>query len=282
MTFAVTGANGFIGTALCAELSRRKIPFKTLARDASGDYAGAASELAGVDTVLHVAGLAHVKASAAAFDRANRALTLSLALTARKAGVRRLVYLSSIAVLGNRSGNMLSVEMPVDPQTPYGLSKAKAEAGLRAMIDLEVVILRPPLVYAPGAKGNLALLEKLSRTGLPLPFADIDNCRDMVGRANLVDALIFLASAKTVAGEVFHVCDGEPMSLACLIGLMRRNAGRKPMLFSFPESVLRAAFLVMLGPLRSGQLLGDLRVDDASLRAAGWTPPFPAGHDYLA
>lgn len=285
MTIAVTGGSGFIGRALCAELHARNIEFVSIGREHLADGHAMGAMLRGCSSAIHLAALAHRQGPGAPsrndFSRVNRDMAVAFALACRSAGTRRLVFVSTIHVLADRdTGVPLRPDDEMRPRSDYARSKAEAEFDLAKIPSLDVIAIRPPLVYAPGALGNLRLLERLARVSIPLPLASIANKRDIIGRANLVDALIFLALAPGLGGGTYHVKDDEPMSLPELVAFMRRYHGQPPRLFHFPEPMVKLALRVLLGERRSEQLTGDFRIDDATLRSAGWVPPFPAGFDF--
>lgn len=285
MKIAVTGGTGFVGRALCTELRTRRIALVSITRQhlASGEQLAAVLE--GCTTAIHLAGLAHTQGATSLshqdYTEINRDMAVAMALACKSAGIHRLVFVSTIGVVGN-SGT----EMPLrpsdvpNPSSDYARSKAEAEVELAKISGLDVITLRPPLVYAPRAPGNLRLLERLARTPIPLPLASVANKRDLIGRANLVDALIFLATAPGLGTSTYHIKDGEPMSLPHLVALMRRAHGQSPRLFHFPEALVKVALRALLGERRCEQLTGNFRIDDSSLRSAGWEPPFPMGFDF--
>lgn len=289
MAIAVTGASGFVGRALVAELGRQDLAPRAIDRATLLDPERLATALAGCETVIHLAALAHRQgrnaASEAEHTAINRDLAIDTARVARAAGVTRFIFVSSIAVLaGGPRDAPLATEMSPAPRGAYGRAKAAAEATLAQTADIEVVIVRPPLVYAANAPGNLAALERLAALPIPLPFGAVHNQRDMVGRSNLVDALAFLtrAGSDTVAGRIFHVTDGAPLSLAQIVSLMRERAGRGSRLIPVPPALMRPVIARLRGAEMASQLLDDLRVEGSALRAAGWQPPFAAGHDFRA
>jgi UDP-N-acetyl-alpha-D-quinovosamine dehydrogenase len=237
----VTGSGGFIGGHLCAAL-------EATARD----HLRAAS-IQGADAVVHLANIAHARVPEAELQRVNVEGTLARAREAASAGVRRFVYISSsLAVVGG---------------DPYGRSKLAAEQALSGLRDIEVVILRPPLVYGPRVKANfLALMRAIAR-GIPLPLASIDNRRSVVYVGNLVDAILHCLDKPEAAGRNLGVTDGTPVSVPELCRRIGEALGRPARLFACPPALLGA-----LPPLRS--LTRSLVVEDAALRAGlDWRPP---------
>lgn len=305
----VTGATGFIGRHLCAELARRGVPVRAAARRPGPPSAGVGwvavpdvgpatnwdEALAGVERVVHLAGVAHrhgVPAAALAdeFGRVNRDGTRRLAEESARHGVRRFVFVSSIGAVASSSSVPVSESTPCRPEPGYGASKLEAERELRRVLAgtaVEWTIVRPPLVYGPGDPGNMARLLKLVRTGLPLPFGAVRNRRSFVYVGNLVDLLVRCLDAPGAAGEVFVVGDGTDLSTAELVGRLARLARLPVRLVRFPPALLRLAALagdaVRLVARRSvgidsdsvDRLLGSLVVDAAKARfTLGWTPPF--------
>lgn len=240
--------------------------------------------LAGVDSVVHLAARVHVMDDKAVdplaeFRQVNTAGTLHLAKQAARAGVRRLVYLSSVKVNGEATepGRKFTAADPPAPLDPYGISKMEAEQGLAAVAaetGLEVVVIRPPLVYGPGVRANFARLVALVGRGVPLPLALVDNRRSMVALGNLVDLIITCLDHPAAAGQTFLVADGEDLSTPELIRRLARAMGRPARLWPLPISLLRLGG-GLLG--RSGEverLVGSLQVDIGhTCRTLGWRPP---------
>jgi nucleoside-diphosphate-sugar epimerase len=290
----VTGANGFVGTALCATLRARGSSVVAACRrasepahtsvgelDANTDWRAA---LTGCDRVIHLAARVHVMADAsadpmAAYRSVNVDATLALARQAAAAGVRRFVFVSSVKVNGEattaRPFGAADTPAPVDP---YGQSKLEAELALRQLAAgtaMDVVIVRPPLVYGPGVKANFQNLLRLVKLGVPLPFGRIDNRRSMVSLDNLVDLLSVCAAHPEAAGRTFMVSDGNDLSTSGLVALIGQAMGRAPLQLPVPvRAMALAARLVGRGALAE-RLFGSLQVDIAATTSAlGWTPPF--------
>ena len=299
MKVLVTGANGFVGQPLCEELLRRGYQIRAAVRshgqlsaDAETVTVGAidretdwSDALSGVDAVIHLAARVHVMKDNAAdplaeFLKVNLYGTSNLAQQAASAGVKRFVYVSSVKVNGEQTTvnrPFLETDEP-DPQDPYAVSKLHAEQDLQRIAretGLEVVIVRPPLVYGPGVKGNfISLLAAIDR-GIPLPLAGANNARSLVYVGNLVDALIACATHPAAAGETYLVSDGDDVSTAMLVDLVARSLGRSSRAFEFPQGLLRAAATVLGRAEQLDRLFGSLRVNDEKLRRElGWSPPF--------
>ncbi|MCB4918318.1 NAD-dependent epimerase/dehydratase family protein [Brucella intermedia] len=273
MRIAVTGAGGFIGSALTQMLAGEGHEVLPLSRNAlSGP------DLSGVETVVHCAALAHrtgaERPDAATFDAVNHRLAVELATRAKAAGVKRFVFVSTIyAIAGNPSP--LTPDMPLNPRDDYGRVKARAETDLRELSGIEIVIARPVLVYGPGARANLKALIRLCDSGLPLPFGLANNRRSFVSLENVARALTFLsvAPAQKVAGRVFHLAEPQPRSTKELVTMLRTALGKPSRLVPVPPVVMR---LLLSAAGKSGlydQLYGDLVADTSSL--------IDAGFDYL-
>ena len=354
----VTGAGGFVGHPLCKELFQRGYRVRGAMRsqgqlsaagetvtvgdiDASTKWGDA---LRGVDTVIHLAARVHVMKDRAAdplteFLKVNLYGTSNLARQAADAGVKRLVFVSSVKVngestapvstlssdpltpgtlfhgtlssdtlspnpsplkgegkneqagegKGDRAGggkNDEASEVKVmfaetdepDPQDPYAISKMQSEQVLQKIAKetgLEAVIVRPPLVYGPGVKGNLLRLLDAIDKGIPLPLAGANNLRSMVYVGNLVDALIACATNPAAAGQTYLVSDGEDISTAMLVEKISRLLGRNNRMFYLPPGLLRAAAKMLGRAEQTDRLFGALRVNDQKLRGElGWKPPY--------
>lgn len=295
----VTGADGFVGGALVEYLRERAVgevvrcvrPGKSGVEDLAYDLSGCGvlPVLCGVDVIVHAAARVHVMQVESdplpAFRAANVEGTMRLAEAAAQAGVRRFVFVSSIAVNGNATpfGRPFTPGDVPAPHDPYGVSKFEAEQALLALSRrsaMEVVIVRPALVYGPGASGNVQQMLKWLRLGIPLPLAGIDNLRSFVGLHNLVDLLALCATHPAAAGELFLVGDAEAVSTPMLLSALARGLGRGPRLFWVPKTILRA-FAITVG--KRGwvdRLYGSLTVDiSKNARLLGWSPPqtFDAG-----
>lgn len=270
MKIAVTGAGGFVGSALTKMLAGEGHDVLPLSRN---DLS--APDFSGVETLVHCAALAHrtgaERPDAATFDAVNHRLAVDLAVRAKAAGVRRFVFVSTIyTIAGNPSP--LTPDMPLKPRDDYGRAKARAEADLRELSGIEIVIARPVLVYGPGARANLKALIKLCDSGLPLPFGLAHNRRSFVSLENVARALAFLSLAPEgkVAGRVFHLAEPQPRSTRELVTKLRAALGKPPRLLPVPPVFMR---LLLSAAGKSGlydQLYGDLVADSSSLVEAGF------------
>lgn len=299
----VTGATGFVGRVLCRRLLEQEAAVVSVSRNEArpppfpqrsfsqfsvgniGPTTEWAGALEGADVVFHLAARVHVMKDRSAdplaeFRRVNVAGTERLARCAAAAGVKRLVYVSSIKVNGEATlagGKFTESDTPM-PQDPYGISKLEAERILRCVADetgLEVVIVRPPLVYGPGVKGNFAQMLSVVARGLPLPFASVQNLRSLVYVENLADALIACAAHPAAAGKTYLVCDGEDVSTPDLLRQLAAGMGRPSRLLPFPPVLLRWLGVATGKSQQLERLLGSLQVDgDKIRRDLDWSPPW--------
>ena len=283
----VTGVSGFIGGALVRQLQQRGEDVLRTYRGAAADGIGELSRrseadlaraLAGADTVYHLAGLNEGSrhATAADFDAVNGGLTVRLYNAACAAGVRTFVWLSTIKVLGEVAEAPLAPDAPYAPQGDYARSKARAE---RALLDAEcqsttLAIVRPPLVYGPGVRGNFAALARLCGTGLPLPLAGATAQRSMVGLANLVDFLVQLPAAGLHGAEILHVRDREEWRVTELVGELQRLSGRSTRQFPVSPKLAESIFSRVGMRHVFSRLFDPLRVDGESAECrVRWKPP---------
>jgi nucleoside-diphosphate-sugar epimerase len=296
----VTGASGFIGTILCAELVRLGCSVHAALRDLVNlDLAGCeivkissidsktdwSDALTGVDVVIHLAARVHVMLDDATdpleeFRKVNVAGTEHLARAAAANGVRRFVYVSSIKVNGEitSEGEKFSESDVPDPQEPYGISKMEAEQALHrvaAETGLEVVIVRPPLVYGANVKGNFAQMLKVLAGGVPLPLASVHNRRSLIYVGNLVDALILCAMHPAAAGQTYLVSDGEDVSTPDLLRQLGDAMDHPARLFHCPQALLKLAGRLTGKADQIERLLGSLQVDSSKIcRELDWAPPY--------
>lgn len=296
MKVLVTGATGFVGTALVERLTADGVPVvAAVRRDAwiGGAHTVAVGDigprtdwraaLAGVDRVVHLAARAHVTSDQSAdplfeFRKVNVEGTLALARQAAAAGVQRVVFVSSIGVNGIRSERPFSeTDTPV-PVEPYAISKLEAEEGLMRLArqtGMEVVILRPPLVYGPDAPGNFGRLLKAVRRGVPLPLGAVrNNRRSLVALDNLVDLIAICIDYPAAANQVFLAGDGEDLSTSELLRRMAAAMGKPDRLLPVPENWLVLGFRLLGKGDLAQRLCGSLQVDISKAREQlGWNPP---------
>jgi nucleoside-diphosphate-sugar epimerase len=272
----VTGASGFIGSGLMSKLGPSRATALSV-REA--DWATRAGALRLEDaTLVHLGGRAHhAGADAAVVHRDNCVKTLALAELAQTRGLKRFVFVSSVKVHGESSLLRPCVESDVPaPADAYGRAKRDAEAGLARIAratGLEVVVLRPPLVYGPGVRGNFLSLLRLAGCRWPLPFASLGNRRSIVNRDNLVSAIEACIAHPQAAGRTFLVADGPPVSTAQLVTAIRAAMGRPAGLFAFPATGLRALALLAGRGGEARRLTDSLEIDDSLLRSTlGWQP----------
>ncbi|WP_447742104.1 UDP-glucose 4-epimerase family protein [Pseudomonas laurentiana] len=295
----LTGASGFVGSAILRRLVSDGTPVIAAVRQGNlapsplvrsvqfqafeqeSDWGGALAEC---DVVVHSAARVHVMNDTetdplAAFRRVNVEGTLALARQAVAAGVKRFVFISSIKVNGEgtQPGKPYSANDTPQPQDPYGISKLEAETALQALAresGLEVVIVRPVLVYGPGVKANFLNMMRWLDRGIPLPFGAINNRRSLVALDNLVDLVVTCISHEAAANQVFLVSDGEDLSTTQLLRRMGRALGRPARLLPVPAGLLSASAKALGKGSLSQRLCGSLQVDINKTRdLLGWHPP---------
>lgn len=298
MKVLVTGANGFLGQALCAALAQQGINVIAAMREqksiagyettvigemhANTLWKGALKE---VDVVVHLAARVHVmnentQDPLAAFRKVNVAGTLHLANEAAKAGVKRLIFLSSVKVNGESTlaGSPFTFKSVANPQDAYGLSKYEAEEGLKSIAKktgLEVVVIRPPLVYGNGVKANFANMLKLVKLGLPLPFGAIHNKRSLIYIENLTSFITTCISYPNAANNTFLVSDGEDVSTTQLLKACAFALNKSLWLIPVPQSWLAFVFKLLGKASIGDRLLGNLQIDNThACQTLAWRPPY--------
>lgn len=278
-TLLVTGASGFVGRRLvevlgctAATLSTRTDPSRWTAA------------LAHKHCVVHLAARVHVMQDDSAdpllqYRKVNVEATMELARQAAACGVKRFVFISSVKVNGEetRPGKAFRADDLPAPQDAYGVSKMEAEAGLRQISEqtgLEVVIIRPPLVYGPGVTANFASMVRWLQRGIPLPLGAINNRRSLVARDNLVDLIKLCTRHPAAANRTFLVSDGEDVSTSMLLRRMAGSLGRHACLIPVPPAVLAGCASLLGKQAVAQRLLSSLQVDmQATRELLGWTPP---------
>jgi nucleoside-diphosphate-sugar epimerase len=299
----ITGANGFVGRYLVQVLAKADYDVCCGIREgeatigdcqiiAVGNINGTTDwreALNGVDCVVHLAARAHMirdtaADSLAAFRAVNVDGSANLAKQAAANGVRRFIFLSSIKVNGERTfGRPFAADDAVHPEDPYAISKWEAEQALRqicAATNMELVVIRPPLIYGPGVKGNLQRLLRLIERGWPLPLGSIQNSRSLVGIGNLCDLIRLCIEHPAAAGEVFLASDGEDISTPQLLRYLAAGVNKPLMLLPVPVHLLVALGKILGAGAAIARLTGDLRVDITKNRELlGWAPSitFTAG-----
>jgi len=285
----VTGASGFIGRALVENLAAAGQPVRAAMRQPADVFSRSVEVVAvsdltrpvewkallkDVDTVVHLAGIAHTGPgiSEDVYDRVNRLATAELAVAAGAAGIRRLIFISSVrAQSGPIAEGALTEADPPQPTDAYGRSKLAAEQALRAA-NVPFTILRPVLIYGPGVKGNLARLLQLAQTAWPLPVRWLRGRRSLLARQNLIEAIHFALRASATAGETYLVADPAPLTLPEIVTALRAGQGRRPGLLPVPPALLAAVFKATQRTEEWDRLAGNLVVDPGKLLAAGWRP----------
>ena len=285
----VTGASGFVGRALVADLAAAGHSVRAAMRQPADVFPRSVEVVAvsdltrpvewrallkGIETVVHLAGIAQAAADIAedAYDRVNRLATAELANAARATGIRHLVFMSSIrAQCGPSSAETVRETDAARPTDAYGRSKLAAEDAVRAA-QAPFTILRPVLIYGPGVKGNLARLIELTQTSWPLPLGLCGNRRSLLARENLIGAIHSVLLSPAATGETYVVADPQPLTLAEVVAALRAGAGRPPRLLPVPPALIAAVMIAMGRGGEWERLGGSLVADPAKLLRAGWKP----------
>lgn len=290
----ITGATGFVGSALVTELLAKGHDLRALVRNSSAQLPGGVEQVVGelgqpVDlldsqVVIHAAARVHVMQETTSdplveFRAVNVDATLALARQAIAAGVRRFVYISSIKVNGEgtEQGKPFKANDMPAPADPYGISKMEAEQGLMALAkesDMEVVIIRPVLVYGPGVKANFRSMMNWLNKGIPLPLGRIHNKRSLVALDNLVDLIVTCTQHPAAANQTFLVSDGEDLSTTELLTRMSKALDRPARLLPVPGGLLQLGGKLLGKDAVMQRLCGSLQVDISHTRQTlGWVPP---------
>lgn len=289
----LTGTTGFVGRSLYARLVQDGVSVTGTARQEIdgltaigeiGPDTDWSNALPGHQAIVHTAARVHVMEDAAAdplaeFRRVNVAGTLNLARQAAQAGIRRFVFISSIKVNGEATepGRPFRAEDPPAPLDPYGISKMEAEQGLKALASdtgMEVVILRPPLVYGPGVKANFQAMMRWLQRGAPLPLGAIHNRRSLVALDNLIDLIITCINHPAAANQTFLVSDGEDLSTTELLQRMGTALGKPARLLPVPATLLSLGATLLGRRAMAQRLLESLQIDSSSTQQLlGWKPP---------
>ncbi len=296
----VTGASGFVGSAVVNDLVHCGLPVRACSRSGHRELSGLVDSVAGVDllntidfrpllegvsVIVHTAARVHVMRERAidpqaAFRLLNVDSTLRLAQQAAAVGVKRFVFVSSIKVNGEATtvGRPFAASDTPNPSDPYGRSKLEAELGLQRIAmqtGLEVVIVRPPLVYGPGVKANFARLVSCVKAGIPLPFGcATTNRRSLVAIENLSNFLVLCTHAPAAANQTFLVSDDHDVSTAELLTSLGEALGRPALLLPVPLGLLMAGAKILRKAEMAQRLLGSLQVDITKTKTIlGWMPP---------
>jgi len=306
----VTGANGFVGQAICKEFAIRGQPFRGVVRklEASnnpkffsnfyqiGNFNGLtewSSVLTGIDCIIHSAFPQFIETKMRIDEYRNLNLDTIRQLTKQAVmmGVKRFIFISSIKVNGEKTifkqeghlcnddlkSKFISTSVPA-PTNPYAISKWEVERELwkiSAKTGLEVVVVRPPLVYGPFVKGNFMRLLRLVNSGFPLPFGSINNKRSFIGLDNLIDILIQCVHVPSVTGQTLLVSDGDDLSTPELVGIMGLALGKSPRLFPFPVHLLRSAGKLAGKNEEMSRLLDSLQINsEPSFQLLNWKPKY--------
>jgi nucleoside-diphosphate-sugar epimerase len=297
MRILVTGGSGFVGLALVPRLIADGHEIIVTSRDATASVAGAtvrqigelgpetdwSEALEGIEAVIHLAARVHVMNETASDPlgenrRTNTQGTARLASDAARVGVRHFIFLSTIKVNGEATGPspFHATDVPA-PQDPYAIAKQEAEQallGIAAKEEMRVVIVRPPLIYGPGVRGNFLSLLGLCQKAWPLPFGGIENSRSLIFVGNLAD-LISRLIEKTKASGVYLCRDGEDLSTPELLRRVAKALGRNPVILPVPGFLLRPAGILTGKSTAISRLTESLAVDDGPTRRdLDWTPPF--------
>lgn len=289
----ITGASGFVGSHLAADMRNRNLPIRAISRSESQGSIKIESYtpetdwrpcLHGVDTIVHLAARVHVMRELeadplAAFRLANVDSTINLARQAAEAGVKRFIFMSTIKVNGEETepGRPFRNSDPPNPQDPYAISKTEAEAGLWKVASetgMEITVIRPPLVYGPGVGGNFRTLIKWVHHGIPSVFANVNNKRSLIYVGNLTDFVMHVVAHPEAKNRHFLVSDGQSVSTHQLMDEIARAQGKKLRSWPLPEIILNRGGRIFGLQAKVKRLMTSLEVDDSGTRSSlGWHQP---------
>ncbi|MBU4491097.1 MAG: SDR family oxidoreductase [Euryarchaeota archaeon] len=296
----ITGADGFVGKALCAEMvsrgwnvrasvrSREKIKslpeeIEVIETGLIGPDTEWKDALDNVESVVHLAGRVHIMDDSSSdplseYRIINTAGTEKLARSAASSGIRRFIFMSTVKVNGEGREEPYNEEDVPGPVDPYGISKWEAEEKLKIIgyeTGMETVIIRAPMVYGPGVKANFIRLIKAVDRGIPMPFLSVNNRRSLIYFGNLVDSIIACLNHQKAAGQTYLVSDNEDVSTPELIRQMEEALGKPARLFYLPLFMLRLAGVITGKSKEINRLTDSLAVDSSKIRKElGWNPPF--------
>ncbi|MBC7419418.1 MAG: NAD-dependent epimerase/dehydratase family protein [Bdellovibrio sp.] len=293
MKYLVTGAGGFLGNHICEYFDKKNIAYRATVREKKNDHQFSTGDLTqfsdwqnlfkGIDIVIHSAAKAHDMSGHPGlkdiYQEVNLHLTLRLAKEAKKAQVKRFIFISTIKVNGELTDEKsFSADDVPAPTDDYGISKYQAETELLKLHtpgEFEVVIIRPCLIYGRGVKANFQSLIKLVDKAWPLPFASIQNKRSFVSVDNLIDLIHLCATATKASGQIFLVSDDNDLSLPDLIRNIARAAGKKAILVPFPVFIFKILLKLLGKSDLSVRLFSSLQVDIEKTKSLlNWKPPF--------
>jgi nucleoside-diphosphate-sugar epimerase len=293
----ITGVSGFVGKVLLKRLTQDHLAVRSVLRQQnqnfnqiehllmpsmseSSDWRNA---LEGCDVVIHLAARVHVmdedsEDPLSEFRKTNVALTTNFARQAAALGVKRFIFLSSVKVNGEVSkGKKFNESQDANPQDAYAISKWEAEEALRNLskkTDMEVVIIRPPLVYGPGVKANFLKMMRYLQRGVPLPLGSIQNKRSLVGLNNLVDFIVTCITHPKAANQTFLISDNHDISTSDLLRLISKVMDKRARLIPIPSKLLFWLFSMIGRGDFAERLLGSLEVDiSKAKKLLSWSPP---------